>query len=173
MIGWREQPFAMRSAIAFLVAGLVTACANFPDTQQNTQRFEEKFSGEHAALAQCVAAKLQSDGRSFLRPLQFRNRQFPDIQASEIHAYDTRYLRGAIATYAPSNPDAVLIYGGPVAEVQSADQRSKNDQAVYAFALLLQQIDDRTVQASLRGDAFFGQIAWKMLQSCTVSATNP
>ena len=155
------------------VLGLLTACANFPDTQQNTQRFEDKFSGEHAALAQCVVVKLQSDGRSFLRPLQFRNRQFQDIHASEIHAYDTRYLRGAIATYAPSNPDAVLIYGSPEVEVQSADQRSKNDQAPYSFALLLQQTDDRSVQASLRGDAFFGQIAWKMLQSCAASATNP
>ncbi|MBX3617194.1 MAG: hypothetical protein KF839_08650 [Nitrosomonas sp.] len=152
---------------------MLTACANFPDVQQNTQRFKENFSGNHVVLAECVIAKLQSDGRSFLRPLQFRNRQFPDIHASEIHAYDTRYLRNAIATYTPSNPDAILIYGDPVTEVQSADQRDKNDQSAYAFALLLQQTDDRTVQASLRGNAFFGQIAWKMLQGCAASTANP
>jgi hypothetical protein len=159
----------MKFLIILSVAGLLTACAHFPGMQQNAQRFEENFTGDHAGLAECVVIKLQSDGRSFLRPLQFRNRQFPDIHASEIHAYDTRYLRGAIATYAPSNPDAVLIYGNPAAEVQTADQRSKNDQTAYAFALLLQQTDDRTVQASLRGDAFFGQIAWKVLQSCAAS----
>lgn len=163
----------MKFLIILSVAGLLTACAHFPGTQQNTQRFEENFTGDHAGLAECVVIKLQSDGRSFLRPLQFRNRQFPDIHASEIHAYDTRYLRGAIATYAPSNPDAILIYGSPAAEVQTADQRSNNDQTAYAFALLLQQTDDRTVQASLRGDAFFGQIAWKMLQSCAASTVKP
>lgn len=151
----------------------LAACANFSDTTGKPQRFEEKIAGEHAALAACVIAKLQSDGRPFLRPLQFRNRQYPDMHASEIHAYDTRFLRNAIPTYAPSNPDAILIYGNPAAEVQSAAQRNDNDKPVYAFALMLQQTDAATVNASLRGDAFFGDIAWKILQSCAASLVNP
>jgi hypothetical protein len=160
----------MKRWSVFLAIFFMAACANLHDTAGKTQRFEERLTGEHAALAACVTAKLQSDGRSFLRPLQFRNRQYPDIHASEIHAYDTRFLRNAIPTYAPSNPDAILIYGNPAVEVQSATQRSDNDKPAYAFALMLQQIDAATVNASLRGDAFFGDIAWKMLQSC---AANP
>lgn len=156
-----------------MAACFMSACANFSDVTDKTQRFEEKIAGEHTALAACVTAKLQSDGRSFLRPLQFRNRQYPDINASEIHAYDTRFLRNAIATYAPSNPDAILIYGNPATEVQSATQRGDNDKPVYAFALMLQQADATTVNASLRGDAFFGDIAWKILQSCAASTAGP
>ncbi|MBS0498024.1 MAG: hypothetical protein JSR51_10315 [Proteobacteria bacterium] len=164
----------MKRCIAILTALFMAACANLNDASgDKTQRFEEKLAGDHAALAACVTAKLQYDGRSFLRPLQFRNRQYPDIHASEIHAYDTRFLRNAIATYAPSNPDAILIYGNPAVEVQSATQRSDNDKPAYAFALMLQQFDAATVNASLRGDAFFGDIAWKMLQSCATSTANP
>ncbi|QOJ24608.1 MAG: hypothetical protein HRU78_13915 [Gammaproteobacteria bacterium] len=159
----------MKRWIVVVTVSFMAACANLHDTTGKTQRFEEKLAGEHAALAACVTAKLQSDGRSFLRPLQFKNRQYPDIHASEIHAYDTRYLRNAIATYAPSNPDAILIYGNPAVEVQSATQRSDNDKPVYAFALLLQQIDSTMVNASLRGDPFFGNIAWKVLRTCVSS----
>lgn len=163
----------MKRWIVVMTVFFMAACANLHDTTGKTQRFEEKLAGEHAALASCVAAKLQSDGRLFLRPLQFRNRQYPDIHASEIHAYDTRYLRNATATYAPSNPDAILIYGNPAVEIQSSAQRSDNDKPVYVFALLLQQIDAVTVDASVRGNAFFSDIAWKILQSCAASMAKP
>lgn len=161
----------MKFGIVSLAVCLIASCAHLQNAQYQ-ERTEGEFIGAHAALAACAVAKLQSDGRPFLRPMQFRNRQFSDIHASEIHAYDTRYLRNAIATYAPSNPDAVLIYGNPAVEIESTEQRRGNDQQVYAFALLLQQINDTTVQASLRGDVFFGQIAWKILQGCAASATN-
>lgn len=163
----------MRRWIVVFAVFFMAACANLHDATGKKQRFEEKITGEHAALAACVTAKLQSDGRSFLRPLQFRNRQYPDIHASEIHAYDTRFMRNAIATYAPSNPDAILIYGNPAVEVKSATQGTDNDKTAYAFALMLQQADAATVDASLRGDAFFGDIAWKILQSCAASPANP
>lgn len=123
-------------------------------------------------LASCVTHKLQSDGRSFLHPLQFRSRQYPDIEASEIHAYDTRYQQNAVATYAPSNPDAIFIYAHTEPQIQSSTQRRDNDKAAYAFALLLKKIDSRIVQASLRGDAFIGNVAWKILQSCVATDLN-
>lgn len=163
----------MKILIILLTVFFIVACANLSHSREKTQLFEEKFVGEHSVLASCVANKLQSDGRSFMRALQFRNRQYPDISASEIHAYDTRYLRNAIATYAPSNPDAILIYGNPDSEILSATQRGENDKPVYAFALLLQKIDDTTVNASLKGDSFMGNIAWKILRSCVASATKP
>ena len=163
----------MQRWIAVLTAFVLAACANLNGATDKAQRNEEQFAGEHAALAACVVAKLQSDGRSFLRPLQFKNRQYPDMHASEIHAYDTRYLRSAIATYAPSNPDAILIYGNPALEIQSAAQRNDNDKPVYAFALLLHQPDDAKVTASLRGDPFFANIAWKILESCAAATAKP
>ena len=160
----------MKILIVFLAVFCITACANLQDSKAKPQLFEEKFAGEHSVLASCVASKLQSDGRSFMRALQIRNRQYPDMQASEIHAYDTRYLHNAYSTYAPSNPDAILIYGNPAPEILSAAQRGENDKSVYAFALLLQKIDDTTVNASLKGDSFMGNIAWKILQACAASA---
>jgi len=163
----------MKQWIIVLTACFVAGCANLNGGTDKTPRSEERFAGEHAALAACVAAKLQSDGRSFMRPLQFKNRQYPDIQASEIHAYDTRYLHNGTATYAPSNPDAILIYGNPAIEIQSAVQRSDNDKPVYAFAVLLQQVDDANVTASLRGDPFFTNIAWKIVESCAAITAKP
>lgn len=159
----------MKISIVLLTVFFMAACANLYDSKEKVQLFEDSFIGEHSVLASCVANKLQSDGRSFLRVLQIRNRLYSDIHASEIHAYDTRYLHNAYAAYAPSNPDAVLIYGNPAQESLSSAQRSENDKYVYAFALMLQRIDDATVNASLRGDPFMGSIAWKILQSCVVS----
>lgn len=163
----------MKILIVFLAVFFIMACANLQDSKEKSQLFEEKFLGEHSDLASCVANKLQSDGRSFMRALQIRNRQYPDMQASEIHAYDTRYLHNAYSTYAPSNPDAILIYGNPVPEILSAAQRSENDKSVYAFALLLQKIDEISVNATLKGDSFMGNIAWKILQACAASTTKP
>ncbi len=163
----------MKILIMLLTVFFIAACANLSDSREKAQLFEEKFVGEHSALASCVANKLQSDGRSFMRALQFRNRQYPDMQASEIHAYDTRYLHNAYSAYAPSNPDAILIYDNPAPEILSAAQRSENDKSVYAFALLLQKIDDVTVNASLRGDSFMGNIGWGILQSCVAATTKP
>ncbi len=163
----------MKIGIAVMAAVFISSCANFYAVEKRSARFEDRFSGEHAVLAECVATRLQADGRSFLRPLQFRIRQYPDIRASEIHAYDTRYLQNTYSTYAPSNPDAILIYGNPVPEILSATQRNQNDKSVYAFALMLQQSDDTTVNASLRGDPFMSNIAWRVLQSCVASMTEP
>lgn len=163
----------MKIVIVGLVLFFISACANLIDSNTKPQQFEEQLFGAHAALASCVINKLQSDGRSFLRPLQFRWRQYQDIDASEIHAYDTRYRHNATATYAPSNPDAIFIYAHTEPEILPSAQRSDNDKAVYAFALLLKKIDSRTVQASLRGDAFISNIAWNILQSCAATELEP
>ena len=163
----------MKKAIIGLGICFVSACAHLFDSNTKPGQVEGQLAGEHAVLANCVTHKLRSDGRSFMRPLQFRNRQYPDIEASEIHAYDTRYLHNATATYAPSNPDAIFIYAHANPEIQSSAQREDNDKAVYAFALLLQKMDSHTVQASLRGDSFIGDRAWKILQSCVVAGLEP
>ncbi len=172
MLGFFQTNHEMRVALVGLALCIISACANLVDSNTRPEQFEEQLAGEHAALASCVTNKLQSDGRSYLRPLQFRSRQYPDIEASEIHAYDTRYQQNAIATYSPSNPDAIFIYAHTEPQIQSCTQRRDNDKAAYAFALLLKKIDSHTVQASLRGDAFIGNIAWKILHSCAATDLN-
>lgn len=150
-------------AVFFLVA-----CAHFPQPigTDNAHMQEENLSGEHAALASCAVGKLQSDGRSFMRVLQFRNRSIPDTGVSEIHAFDRRYLPNVYATSSPLNPDAVLEPLDSNPETLPYIRRNKNGEPIYAFALILRQIDDRTVHATLKGDQFMGSQAWKILQWC-------
>ena len=124
-------------------------------------------------LASCVVSKLQSDSRSFMRILLFRNRKYSDVEASEIHAFDTRYLPNMVATYSPTNPDAVLIYSRPITETLPYARRDINNESVYAFALMLKKIDDTMVNATLKGDQYLGNIAWKTLQTCVTSTTHP
>lgn len=159
----------MKILIASFAVFFLSACASFIDSKEKPQRYEEKLAGEHSALASCVFSKLQLDSRSFMRMLQFRNRQYPDVNASEILALDTRYLPNMIATYSPTNPDAVLIYGGPNPEILPYAHRNKGNESVYAFVLMLKKMDDTTVDATLKGDQYLGDIAWRMLQACVAS----
>lgn len=151
----------------------LSACAHLIDAKEKPQRYEEALVGEHAVLASCVFNKLQLDSRSFMRILQFRNRRYSDIDASEIVALDTRYLRNTVATYAPTNPDAVPTYAGMATETLSYAHRNTDNESVYAFALMLKKIDDTTVNATLKGDRYFSDIAWKILQACVTSTVNP
>ena len=157
---------------AFLVSSLLSACAHLVDSEEKPQLYEEKFAGEHSVLASCVANKLQSDSRWAMRLLQFRNRKYSDVDASEIHAFDTRYLPNITASYSPTNPDAVLIYTGPNIEILPYAQRNIKEESAYAFALMLKKINDATVNATLRGDPYVGEMAWRILQSCATTSIN-
>lgn len=163
----------IKMLVVFFTVFLISACANLIDSKEKPQLYEEKLAGEHSALASCVFSKLQLDSRSFMHILQFRNRQYPDVNASEILALDTRYLPNMVATYSPTNPDAVFIHGGPNPEILPYAHRNKNHESVYAFVLMLNKIDDTTVNATLKGDQYLGDIAWKMLQACIASQTKP
>lgn len=163
----------MKILLVFLAVSFLSACAHLIGSKEKPQWYEETLAGEHAVLASCVINKLQSDGRSFMHILQFRNRRYSDIDASEIAALDTRYLRNMVATYAPTNPDAVLIYAGTATETLPYAHRNANNESAYAFALMLKKIDDTTVNATLKGDRYFGDIAWKILQTCVTSTTRP
>ena len=157
---------------AFLAAFSLSACAHLIDSEEKPPLYEEKFVAEHASLASCVADKLQSDSRWAMRLLQFRNRKYSDVEASEIHAFDTRYLPNITASYSPTNPDAVVIYTGPNIEVLPYAQRNIHEEPAYAFALMLKKIDDSMVNAALRGDSYVGDMAWKILQSCATPSIN-
>lgn len=163
----------MRALFVLFTALFLSACAHLIDSTEKPQWYEETLAGEHAVLADCVINKLQSDGRSFMRTLQFRNRRYSDIDASEIDALDTRYMRNMVATYAPSNPDAILIYAAAATETMPYAHRNTDNESAYAFALMLKKIDDTTVNATLKGDRFFADIAWKILQTCVTSTAYP
>ncbi|SFE90520.1 hypothetical protein [Nitrosomonas sp. Nm166] len=156
----------MKAGFVFLIVVFLSTCVNFIDSKEKNQLYEEKLAGEHSLLAGCVVDKLRSDGRWPMRILQFRNRKYLDVDASEIHAFDTRYLRNIYPAYSPLNPDAVLIYTEPTVETLPYADRTMGNASVYAFALMLKKIDEVTVNATLRGDEYVGTMAWKILQSC-------
>jgi hypothetical protein len=167
-----RRKLAMKMPMVFFTAFFLSSCAHFVDSKEKPQLYEERFAGEHSALANCVTDKLRTDSRSFMRVLLFRNRKYSDVEASEIHAFDTRYLRNIVATYSPTNPDAVLIYSRPITEILPYARREDNNEPVYVFALMLKKIDDAVVDATLKGDQYLGGIAWKILQTCMTSTTN-
>ena len=156
----------MKPGFVFLIAVFLSACVNFIESKEKPQLYEENLVGEHSLLASCVVDKLRSDGRMPMRILQFRNRKYSDVDASEIHAFDTRYLRNIYPAYSPLNPDAVLIDTEPTVEILSYADRTTENASVYAFALMLKKIDEVTVNATLKGDEYVGAMAWKILQSC-------
>ncbi len=159
--------------IIFFTAFFLLACTHLIDSKEKPQLYEERLAGEHSMLASCVVNKLQSDSRSFMRILLFRNRKYSDVEASEIHAFDTRYLPNIVASYSPTNPDAVLIYSRPITETLPYARRGINNESAYMFALMLKKIDDTVVNATLTGDQYLGNIAWKILQTCVTSITHP
>lgn len=160
----------MKVLIVFLIVFFMPACASLIDSKEKPQLYQKKLVGAHSVLASCVVNKLQSDGRSFMRILQFRNLSYSDMDASEIYALDTRYLQNLYPTNSPSNPDAVLEYADPNPEILPSTHSGIRSGSVYAFALLLKKIDDTTVNATLRGDQYVGSIAWNILLSCAATA---
>lgn len=164
---FRENDVMKKSIVVLLV--FLSACASISGSKEKPRIYEEQMAGNHALLAHCVVKRLRSDSRWSLRLLQFSNRLYPDIDTSEIYAHDVRFLPGIYARNSPTNPDAVFDYAGPNPEIRSHDQRSPNTEPPYAFALMIRQIDNASVMATLRGSRYAGDIAWEHLQKCVVS----
>lgn len=157
----------MKILIAFYAACFVSACVHRISPLDKPHLYEENFVGEHLVIANCLAGKLQSNSGWALRTLQFKNRRYVDVDASEVFAFDTRYLPNIVAAYSPANPDAVIVDVVPDVEVLPYAHRNIHDEAVYTvFAILIQKIDDAMVNATLRGDQYQGDIAWKILKGC-------
>jgi hypothetical protein len=154
--------------IAISVVFFLSACIHLLDVKEKPVLYEENFTGEYPLLASCVIDKLQSDSRWALRMLQFTNLKFSDADASEIYAFDSRYLPNMVATYSPTNPDAVLINVVPTAVVMPYAQRNIPNNSV--FALMLEQVNTTTIKATLKGDAYTGAMTWKILQTCITAA---
>jgi len=133
--------------------------------------YEETFTGLHTELANCLATKLRSYSGWSFRMLQFKHRKYADADASEVLAFDTRYIPSMVAAYSPSNPDAVIVEEIPQEEILPYTHRNVHSEATYtAFAILIKKIDDTMVKATLQGDHYLGDIAWKLLKTCTDSS---
>lgn len=158
----------MKKSIVILLM-LLSACASISGPKEKPLIYEDQIAGEHALLARCVMSRLQSESRWSFRMLQFSNRLYPDLEASEIYAHDMRFLPGIYARNSPSNPDAVFDYAGPNPEIRSYQERSPNTEPPHAFALMIRKIDDMSVTIALRGDRYTGEVAWKHVQACASS----
>jgi hypothetical protein len=155
----------MKKVIVILVV-LLSACASVSGPKEKPWIYEEPMAGNHSALARCVVSRLQSDSRWSIRMLQFSNRLYPDIDASEVYAYDMRFLPGVFARNSPTNPDAVFDYADLSPEALPYGQHGTYTGPDYAFALMIKKIDDNSVMATLKGSKHVGGIAWEYLQAC-------
>lgn len=163
----------MKIGVLILATVFLTACASLIDLSEKPLIHEEKFAGNHSTLASCVISRLHADTRSFMHILQFKYRQYPAIEASEVYAQDTRYMHNIYARNSPTNPDAVLDYIDPNPEILPHAQGSVYTGPRYAFVLTIRKIDDTTVSATLKGDQYTGGIAWQMMKMCMGSEGNP
>jgi hypothetical protein len=153
-------------SIAILI--LLAACASVDRPKERPMIYEDNLAGNHTELALCVIKKLQAESRWSVRMLQFRNRVYQDIEASEIIAYDMRLMPGIYARSLPTNPDAVMEYIYP--SLETVNSYNEGDDAyskpAYRFSMLLKEIDTTSIVASIRGDKYLGEIAWKCLEAC-------
>ncbi|SEP38990.1 hypothetical protein [Nitrosovibrio sp. Nv6] len=152
-----------------LSACLLTACAGI-GLKEETETRGAKFAGNHLALAHCVISNLQSDNRWVIRGLQYDVRRYPDLEATEIYAYEYGSLPGTYARNSPLNPDAVFRHGPPPPKIQqykpNADTRGDINPD-YSFVLMIKRTDNATVFATLNGKKYEGDIAWEKLKACS------
>jgi hypothetical protein len=147
---------------------LLAACASVHKPKERPMIYEDNLAGNHTELALCVIKKLQADSRWSVRMLQFRNRVYQDIEASEVIAYDMRLMPGIYARSSPTNPDAVMEYIYPSLEAVNSYDEGDNaySKPAYRFSMMLKEIDTTSIAASIRGDKHLGKIAWKCLEVC-------
>jgi hypothetical protein len=159
-----------KSTVVCIVSScLLSACAAI-GLKEKTQSYGAKFTGTHAALAECVINSLQSDSRWVIRGLQYDVRRYPNIQATEIYAYPAGALPGTYARTSASNPDAVISYRPPVPTIETfspAANYSHTAAPGYSFTMTIKRTDDTTVVATLDGKRYDGSIAWEKLKACS------
>ncbi|HNJ37768.1 MAG: hypothetical protein E6Q61_08835 [Nitrosomonas sp.] len=158
----------INKSIIVLALFLVSCAMTAP--KEKPKIFEDQLAGSYSNLARCTIAKLRAEGNWALRSLQFNLKHYKDIEASEVFAYDIRFLPGVFARNSPANPDAVFDYIDPNPSITTYEQRLTNILPGYAFALLIKKNDDTTVNATLEGEMRSGEIAWKHLLECPAKA---
>lgn len=81
--------------LLMITAALVlSGCANLKEAKEQETLFVGEIKGDYAALARCVAAKMQTDKRQNINTLQYTVRVYPDANRSEVlgtYANNTYY----------------------------------------------------------------------------------
>jgi hypothetical protein len=154
----------MKKSIIILTL-LLSACANLSGPKEKPLLYAANLHGDHAALAHCVVNMLHADSRWFMRILHYKFWIYPDVESSEIYAYDTRFLPGIYPSNSPTNPDAVLDYVDPYPEIVPYAHKPA-DTGAEKFVFTLKQTDEMATHATLKGDKFLGGITWDFLQTC-------
>lgn len=162
-----KKSFAV--SIATLLILSLSGCAGLINTKDKPLLYQQTLAGDYLALARCIENKLLADSRRYMRVLHYKFRAYPDIDTSEIYAYDTRFLPYVYASNSPHNPDGIEDYIGPSPEIIPNTQNVIGAEYIYAFALTIQQTSDTKAVATLKGNKFVGNIAWDYLQTCTPS----
>ncbi|MBX3630407.1 MAG: hypothetical protein KF908_10975 [Nitrosomonas sp.] len=155
-----------KAIIAALCALLVSACAGMINSKEKPVLQETTLPGEHSQLARCLINRLSADSRTFMRIFHFKSRAYPAIAASEVHAYDTRFLPYVYASNSPQNPDGIRDYITHSPEIMHNIQNLIGAEYIYGFAFTLQQTSENTVAIVLKGSSYVGGIAWEYLQQC-------
>lgn len=158
----------IRTISSVLCLSFLTACAAI-NSKEKPLLHEAAFLGNHAELARCTVRGLSSDARAFIRIFHIKSRLYPDIAASEIHAYDTRFLPYIYASNSPQNPDGIRDFTTPSPEIMTDTRQLAGAEYIYGFAFTLRQTDQDTVTVSLTGNPFVGEIAWNYLQGCVAN----
>ena len=155
-----------KAITAALCALLVSACAGMINSKEKPVLQDTTLPGEHSQLARCLVNHLSADSRTFMRIFHFRSRVYPAIAASEIHAYDTRFLPYVYASNSPQNPDGIRDYITHSLEVMHNTQNLIGAEYIYGFAFTLRQTGENAVAVVLKGSPYVGGIAWAYLQQC-------
>ncbi len=156
-------------SLALLIV-LLSACAGLINTKEKPLLHETTLQGEHIQLTRCLTGKLSADSRMSMRVFHVKPRIYPAIAASEIHAYDTRFLPYVYASNSPLNPDGIRDYGTSAPEIMNNAQNLAGAEYIYGFAFILRQTGENTVAVTLKGSQYVGGIAWDYLQRCAANA---
>ena len=145
---------------------LLSACAGMINWKERPLLYEEAVYGDHTALARCVINKLNADPRPLMQLYHYKFRIYPDIDTSQIYAYDTRFLPYIYASNSPENVDAVRDYISMAPEILPDVNNVIEAEYIYGFALTIKNTGNDRSKAAMKGNKYVSGIAWDYLQSC-------
>ncbi|GJL75992.1 hypothetical protein [Nitrosomonas sp.] len=154
-----------RLIIVTILTASLAACAGI-NSKDKPLRYEETINGNHIDVARCVAGKLNADVRKLMQLYHYIFRIYPDIETSQIYAYDTRFLPYIYSSNSPQNPDAIREYTNTKPEILPDAKKVIAAEYIYGFVLTIRNTGSTTSVATMKGDKYVSGIAWDYLQRC-------
>ncbi|SET02316.1 hypothetical protein SAMN05216326_10986 [Nitrosomonas marina] len=149
---------------------LLSACAGLITSGDKPLRYQAVIAGDPLTLARCVMRALNAETRPSMQLYHYRLQIYPDITATQIFAYDTRFLPYIYASNSPQNPDAIRDYTGSGPEVLNDVQEIGKPRYGYGFVLTIKQADHVSNHAAIKGDPYVSRITWNYLQACATAS---